>query len=64
MCAVTSSRTRESSRTKSAESLVKAIVDAGERLKASSIEILKRSKRETHLIESLLKEEIAKSADS
>ena len=33
-----------------AESLVKGIVDAGERLKASSIEILKRSKRETHLI--------------
>lgn len=33
-----------------AQSLVKGIVDAGERLKATSIDILKRSKRETHLI--------------
>ncbi|HUP39481.1 MAG TPA: pseudouridine synthase [Vicinamibacterales bacterium] len=33
-----------------AASLVKGIVDAGERLKATSIDILKRSKRETHLI--------------
>jgi 23S rRNA pseudouridine2605 synthase len=33
-----------------AQSLMKGIVDAGERLKATSIDILKRSKRETHLI--------------
>jgi 23S rRNA pseudouridine2605 synthase len=33
-----------------AQSLVKGIVDAGERLKATSIDILKRSNRETHLI--------------
>jgi 23S rRNA pseudouridine2605 synthase len=34
----------------SAESLMKGIVDAGERLTATSIDVLKRSKRETHLI--------------
>jgi 23S rRNA pseudouridine2605 synthase len=34
----------------SAQSLRKGIVDRGERLTAKSIEILKRSKRETHLI--------------
>jgi 23S rRNA pseudouridine2605 synthase len=34
----------------SAQSLKTGIVDRGERLKATSIEILKRSKRETHLI--------------
>ena len=34
----------------SAESLIKGIVDAGERLTATSIDVLKRSKRETHLI--------------
>lgn len=34
----------------SARSLTKGIVDRGETLKAASIEILKRSKRETHLL--------------
>jgi 23S rRNA pseudouridine2605 synthase len=34
----------------SAQSLRKGIVDRGERLRARSIDILKRSKRETHLI--------------
>jgi 23S rRNA pseudouridine2605 synthase len=34
----------------SAQSLITGIVDGGERLKATSIDILKRSKRETHLI--------------
>jgi 23S rRNA pseudouridine2605 synthase len=33
-----------------AQALLKGIVDRGERLKASSIDILKRSKRETHAI--------------
>jgi 23S rRNA pseudouridine2605 synthase len=34
----------------SVQALMKGIVDGGERLKATSIDILKRSKRETHLI--------------
>ena len=34
----------------SAESLTKGVVDAGERLTARSIDVLKRSKRETHVI--------------
>ena len=37
----------------SAASLIKGVVDRGETLKAASIEILKRSKRETHLIAEL-----------
>jgi 23S rRNA pseudouridine2605 synthase len=37
----------------SARSLTTGIVDRGERLKATSIEILKRSKRETHIIAEL-----------
>ena len=37
----------------SAQSLTTGIVDRGERLRATSIDILKRSKRETHLIVAL-----------